>query len=56
MATIRYIAIMARDPEALADFYKRFLAMKEIARSPEGNGNAAFGNEECKMWWTHTGI
>jgi catechol 2,3-dioxygenase-like lactoylglutathione lyase family enzyme len=37
MATIRYIAVMAHDPENLADFYKRFLAMSEISRSPEGD-------------------
>jgi catechol 2,3-dioxygenase-like lactoylglutathione lyase family enzyme len=37
MARIRYIAIMAYDPEKLADFYKRYLAMKEIARSAEGD-------------------
>jgi len=37
MATIRYIAIMAKDPEKLADFYKRYLAMKEIARTDDGD-------------------
>ena len=37
MARIRYIAIMANEPEKLADFYKRYLAMQEIARSPEGD-------------------
>jgi len=37
MARIRYVAIMAHDPEKLADFYKRYLTMKEIARSSEGD-------------------
>jgi catechol 2,3-dioxygenase-like lactoylglutathione lyase family enzyme len=37
MPRIRYIAIMANEPEKLADFYKRYLLMKEIARSPDGD-------------------
>ena len=37
MARIRYVAIVAEDPEKLADFYKRYLAMKEIARTAEGD-------------------
>jgi len=37
MARIRYIAVMADDPEKLADFYKRYLAMTEIARTDDGD-------------------
>ena len=37
MARIRYIAIMVNEPEKLADFYNRYLSMKEIARSSEGD-------------------
>lgn len=37
MPRIRYIAMMANEPEKLADFYKLYLLMKEIAHSPEGD-------------------
>jgi len=37
MARIRYIAIGAKDPEKLADFYKRYLALTEIARTDDGD-------------------
>jgi len=37
MARIRYIAVVAKDPEKLAAFYKRYLAMEEIARTDDGD-------------------
>ena len=37
MASIRYIAVMTKDPEKLAGFYKEFLDMREIARSEQGD-------------------
>jgi catechol 2,3-dioxygenase-like lactoylglutathione lyase family enzyme len=37
MATIRYIAFLAENPEGLAKFYERFLKTQEIGRSPEGD-------------------
>ncbi len=37
MARIRYIALLAKDPEDLSDFYQRFLRMKEISRSADGD-------------------
>jgi catechol 2,3-dioxygenase-like lactoylglutathione lyase family enzyme len=37
MAKIRYIALMTKDPEKLAEFYKDFLGMEEIASSDQGD-------------------
>jgi catechol 2,3-dioxygenase-like lactoylglutathione lyase family enzyme len=37
MATLRYIAYLANDPEKLVDFYHRFLSTEELGRSPEGD-------------------
>lgn len=37
MARIRYLAILSEKPEELAQFYKRYLQMEEIGRSPEGD-------------------
>ena len=37
MATLRYVAFLARDPATLADFYYRFLGTEELGRSPEGD-------------------
>jgi catechol 2,3-dioxygenase-like lactoylglutathione lyase family enzyme len=37
MAKIRYIALMTKDPENLAGFYKEYLGMEELARSSQGD-------------------
>jgi catechol-2,3-dioxygenase len=37
MARIRYIALMTKDPENLAGFYKEYLGMEELARSSQGD-------------------
>ncbi len=37
MATLRYIAYLANDPEKVVDFYHRFLGTEELGRSPEGD-------------------
>ena len=37
MATLRYIAYLANDPEKLVEFYQRFLGTEELGRSPEGD-------------------
>lgn len=37
MATLRYIAYLANDPEKLVEFYRRFLGTEELGRSPEGD-------------------
>jgi catechol 2,3-dioxygenase-like lactoylglutathione lyase family enzyme len=37
MATLRYIAYLANEPEKLADFYGRFLGTEELSRSAEGD-------------------
>lgn len=37
MATLRYIAFLAEEPEKLVDFYRRFLGTEELGRSPEGD-------------------
>jgi catechol 2,3-dioxygenase-like lactoylglutathione lyase family enzyme len=37
MARIRYLAVLSQDPVALASFYTRHFAMKELGRSPEGD-------------------
>ena len=37
MATLRYVAYLADDPERLADFYHRFLGTEELGRSPDGD-------------------
>ena len=35
MATLRYIAYLANDPEKVVDFYHRFLARKSSADRPK---------------------
>ena len=37
MATLRYIAYLANEPEKLAEFYRRFLGTEELGRSMEGD-------------------
>jgi len=37
MATLRYIAYLANEPEKLAEFYRRFLGTEELGRSAEGD-------------------
>ena len=37
MATLRYIAYLANEPEKLAGFYRRFLGTEELGRSMEGD-------------------
>lgn len=37
MATLRYIAYLAHDPEKLADFYHHFLRTEELGRSADGD-------------------
>lgn len=37
MGRIRYLAVHSEKPEELAQFYKRYLQMEEIGRSPEGD-------------------
>lgn len=37
MATLRYIAFLAEEPEKLADFYRRFLGTEELGRSADGD-------------------
>ena len=37
MATLRYIAYLANDPDKLVEFYRRFLGTEELGRSPEGD-------------------
>jgi len=37
MARIRYLSVLSENPEELAQFYKRYLQMVEIGRSPEGD-------------------
>src|SRR5262245_17396438 len=35
-ATIRYLAIVSKEPEPLADFYMRYMGLRELTRSPSG--------------------
>ena len=37
MATLRYIAYLANEPEKLTEFYRRFLGTEELGRSMEGD-------------------
>lgn len=37
MGKIRYLAMLSEQPGALADFYTRYFAMRELGRSPEGD-------------------
>jgi hypothetical protein len=37
MATLRYIAYLANEPEKLANFYGGFLGTEELGRSAEGD-------------------
>jgi catechol 2,3-dioxygenase-like lactoylglutathione lyase family enzyme len=37
MATLRYVAFLADEPDKLADFYHRFLGTEELGRSAEGD-------------------
>ena len=37
MATLRYIAYLANEPEKLTEFYGRFLGTEELGRSAEGD-------------------
>lgn len=37
MATLRYIAFLADEPDRLADFYRRFLGTEELGRSAAGD-------------------
>ena len=37
MATLRYIAYLANEPEKLADFYRRFLGTQELGCSADGD-------------------
>ena len=37
MATLRYIAYLANEPEKLVGFYGRFLGTEELGRSAEGD-------------------
>ena len=43
MATLRYVAYLADEPEKLADFYRRFLGTEELGRSPEGDVSVTDG-------------
>jgi catechol 2,3-dioxygenase-like lactoylglutathione lyase family enzyme len=40
MAHIRHIALLANDPAALAEFYRKTFGMREVDR--EGDGNAIY--------------
>ena len=37
MARIRYLAVLSREPNSLADFYVRYFGFKELGRTPEGD-------------------
>ena len=37
MASIRYLAILSHEPDTLAGFYQKYMEMKELGRSPEGD-------------------
>ena len=37
MARIRYLAVLSREPESLADFYVRYFGLKELGRTAEGD-------------------
>ena len=56
MATIRYVAAMSRDPDALAGFYTSFLDMKELGRSADGDVSLTDGLYNLTLFRKREGL
>ena len=50
MSRIRYLAMLCRDPAALAGFYRRFFAMEEIGRNADGDVTLTDGGFNLTMF------
>ena len=56
MATLRYIAYLANDPEKLGEFYRRFLGTEELGRSPEGDISITDGHYNLTFFRKRAGL
>lgn len=56
MATLRYVAYLADEPEKLADFYHRFLGTEELGRSADGDVSVTDGFYNLTFFKRRTGL